>query len=117
MSYIKIDFGGKERGLKFNQLALEIMADYASATETTSNVYAMFYGGLRGNSYVKREQPDYSFENVCDWVDELYSSKRTDVIKEVENVLVETQLFKSLIPEKKSNKEGEEKKRPLKKIA
>lgn len=103
MSYIKLELGGKDRGLKFNQLALEIMSGYASATVTTANVYAMFYGGLRGNSYVKREEPDYTFEEVCDWVDLLYAEKKTDIIKQVEQVLTETQVYKSLIEVKKDD--------------
>lgn len=112
MSYIKIEFGGKERGFKFNQLAVEVMAGLSSQTESSANVYAMFYGGLRGNSYVKREEPDYTFEEVCDWVDQLYAEKKTDLIKEVERTLTETQLYKSLVPEVK-----EEKKRTLKKAS
>ena len=110
MSYIKIEFGGRERGFKFNQLALEIMTGLASSTESSANIYAMFYGGLRGNSYVKREEPDYTFEQVCDWVDALFADKKTEVIKQVEEALTETQLYKSLItpgPENKGDKEPE----------
>ncbi len=110
MSYIKIELGGKERGLKFNQLALEVMSGLAGEV-VTQNVYAMFYGGLRGNSFVKREEPDYSFENVCDWVDELYVEKKTDLIIEVERALTETQLYKSLVtPEEKEVKPAKKKK-------
>lgn len=110
MSYIKIELGGKERGLKFNQLALEIMGGYAGET-TTQNVYAMFYGGLRGNSFVKREEPDYTFEEVTDWVDTLYAAKNYELIKNVEKVLTETQLYKSLVPEKKDEEKGQPKKK------
>lgn len=104
MSYIQVEIGGKERGLKFNQLALEEMTTLASTTNTTANVYAMFYGGLVGNSYTKREQPDYTFEDVCDWVDQLFAEKKTDVIKAVEQTLTQTQLYKSLVPEKEEKK-------------
>ena len=112
MSYIKVELGGKERGLKFNQLALEVLSSYTSNEFSTANVYAMFYGGLRGNSYMKREEPDYTFEDVCDWVDTLYAEKKIDVIKQVENALTETQLYKSLV-----EKPQEEKKRQLRKAS
>ncbi len=112
MSYIKIELGGKERGLKFNQLALEEMTKLFNSDSATSNIYAMFWGGLKGNSFVKREEPDYSFEEVCDWVDEIYATKRLDVIIEVEKALVETQLYKSLL----EVEDKEEKKSKLKKI-
>ncbi len=117
--YISVEFGGKERGLKFNQLALEEMTTLASTTSTTANVYAMFYGGLVGNQYVKTKRTDLfdieivngketevaiSFENVCDWVDQLFAEKKTDVIKAVEQTLTQTQLYKSLVPEKEEKK-------------
>lgn len=39
MSYIKIDFGGKELGLKFNQMTLHVMAKYVdeNVQEITSS--------------------------------------------------------------------------------
>lgn len=103
MSYIKVELGGKERGLKFNQLALEEMTSVAGE-KATQNVYAMFWGGLKGNSYVKREDVDYTFEDVCDWIDQLFAEKKMDIIKQVEETLTETQLYKSLVPEVKEEK-------------
>lgn len=85
-------------------MSLEIMSQFAGETNT-QNVYAMFYGGLRGSSYVKREEPDYTFEQVTEWVDSLYASKQYDVIKEVEKALTETNLYKSMVqPETKKKK-------------
>ena len=69
MSYTTINLNGKERGLKFNQLAIEIIAQYNDTNTNTGFLYAMIYGGLRGNTYVKREEADYTFEEVCDWID------------------------------------------------
>lgn len=70
MSYIQIELKGKKRGLKFNQLAIEIFSKHLDDTSNASMIYACIYAGLRGNSYVKREDVDYTFEDVCDWVDE-----------------------------------------------
>lgn len=98
MSYIKIEIGGKERGLKFNQLALDIILDKSSPKITTQNIYAMFFGGLTANSFVKGEEVDFTLEDVSEWVDELYMTKKTDTIKQVEAVLVSTQLYKSMLP-------------------
>ena len=111
MSYIKIELGGKERGLKFNQLALEIIRSKSNPLSDIQNVYALFYGGLRGNSFVKEEEPDYTFENVCDWVDEIYvKPDAADIIKKVSEVFTSTQMYQSIIKDAK-----EEKKRPPKK--
>lgn len=107
MSYLQIEIGGKQRGLKFNQLAIEIMSQYNDTGTNTGFMYAMIYGGLRGNSYVKREEPDYTFENVCDWVDEL--KDKENVIVEVTNKLQETQIWKDLVDKGKEVAEAEKK--------
>ena len=107
MSYLQIEIGGKQRGLKFNQLAIEIMSQYNDTGTNTGFLYAMIYGGLRGNTYVKREEPDYTFENVCDWVDEL--KDKENVIVEVTNKLQETQIWKDLVDKGKEVAEAEKK--------
>lgn len=107
MSYLQIEIGGKQRGLKFNQLAIEIMSQYNDTGTNTGFMYAMIYGGLRGNSYVKREEPDYTFEQVCDWVDVL--TNKTEVITEVTRVMSETQIWKDLVDKGKEVAEEEKK--------
>lgn len=95
MSYIQIDIGGKLRGLKFNQLAIEIISTHNDTATNTGFLYAMIYGGLRGNSYVKREEPDYDFEKVCDWVDEM--GNKEEEIAKITACLTETQIWKELV--------------------
>jgi hypothetical protein len=95
MSFIQIELGGKLRGLKFNQLAIEIIGQHNTTNTGTGFIYAMFYGGLRGNSYVKSEEPDYNFEQVCDWIDEM--ENKTEAIEKVTKVMTDTQIWKSLV--------------------
>lgn len=72
MSYCKVLMGGVERGLKFNNLAMLIMAEKTSKDYPNQTAgYAMVYGGLRGCSYAKGEEPEYTFEQVVDWVDQM----------------------------------------------
>jgi hypothetical protein len=100
MSYITINLGGKPRGLKFNQLAIELIGQYNDSKTTTGFLYAMIYGGLKGNAYVKREELELTFEEVCDMIDEL-PNKET-IVGEVTKTLSETQIWKELV------KQGEE---------
>lgn len=109
MSYIQIDIGGKLRGLKFNQLAIEIISTHNDTATNTGFLYAMIYGGLRGNSYVKREEPDYDFEKVCDWVDEM-SNKEEEIVK-ITACLTETQIWKELVKKGQEVKEEADKKK------
>lgn len=57
MSYIQIEIGGKARGLKFNQYAMVTFYKHVDLKDyDASSVYAMIYGGLKANCYVKREE-------------------------------------------------------------
>ena len=95
MSYLQIDLGGKMRGLKFNQLAIEIISTYNDLESNTSFLYAMIYGGLRGNTYVKREEADYTFEEVCDWVDAM--ENKEEIVAKVTSTLTETNIWQTLV--------------------
>lgn len=110
MSYIKIEIGGKERGLKFNQLAIELISTHNDGKTNSGFMYAMFYGGLMGNSYVKREEPDYTFEDVCDWVDSLKDKEA--VTAEVVKAMTETQLWQDLTKVGEADKKKVQKKQP-----
>jgi len=93
MSYLQIEIKGKKYGLKFNQLALETYIrtiDWDNFT-TIGEAYAIIWGGLKGNAFVKREELDLSFEDVCDFVEEMDS----ELLKEAAKLFTDTQAFKS----------------------
>lgn len=107
MSYIQIEIGGKLRGLKFNVLAIKEFhkkVDYARFEDTAN--YALVYGGLVANCYVKGENEDFTYEEVCDWVDEL--SK--EVMESIDKKFSESQAYKKLIPETEKETEVDKKK-------
>jgi len=121
MSYIQIEIGGKQRGLKFNELAVRkyseiVMQDVANGLSNDSDIasngiYAMFYGGLIGNAYVKREAIDFKFEDVCDWVEAL----NVDVIKQVSALFIECNKFKELLTNIKATTQKKKNPRQTKK--
>lgn len=109
MSYIQIELGPLKKdeqgneipgsnkyGLKFNNYGLEIMATKMGSSAIAFS-YAMIYGGLRGNSYAKEQEPEYSFEQVIDWIDNTPKSERVAMIEQVTKVMTETQNYKELI--------------------
>lgn len=107
MSYLQIEIGGQTRGLKFNQLAIEIMALH-NDTETTSGfIYACIYGGLKGNAYVKREEFTHTFEEVCDWVDTM--PNKTETMELVSKTLNETQVWQDLVKKGQEIEDGKKK--------
>ena len=92
-NYIQVEIGGRLRGLKFNQLSLEEYTKHVRIG-TASAIYATFFAGLMGNCYVKNEEPDFTFEEVCDWVDELYAKQIPNIIENVCDVWAETFVYK-----------------------
>lgn len=73
MSYLLLkDCIGKDRGWKVNQMTVELWSRKVDndAFFSTSN-YAAVYGGLVANCYLKQEEPDFTHEQVCDYVDSL----------------------------------------------
>jgi hypothetical protein len=90
MSYVKIFLGGKERGLKFNNYALEVFTKNTDYETTQGDLCAAIYAGLKGNAFVKREEVDFTFEQVCDWCDD---ADETELVKAY-NEFSETNAFK-----------------------
>lgn len=108
MSYIKINIGGQDRGLKFNQGALvtfQTKIDPDNIAGTTG--YALIWAGLKANAYVKGEEFTETFETVCDWVDELPEG----VILEVVKTFQETQMYQKMLPDNKKKLHPESTKR------
>ncbi len=88
MSYIQVEFLGKLRGFKFNQAALVEMQlkNGNNVTNAVQYSYAIIWGGLIGNCIVKCEEPDFTYEDVCDAADKLDAdtlSKIGDCFKSV----------------------------------
>lgn len=93
MSYIQLELGGKARGLKFNQMAVITMTNYMDFNNLAATYgYALVYAGLVANCYVKREEPDFNFEQVCDWVEAL----SPDDLMKVRDCFESTQTFKTM---------------------
>lgn len=109
MSYCKINIGGKDRGLKFNQGAIIIMSQSVNPNHYTATInYATVYGGLMGNCIVKQEEPDFTYEEVTEWVDAM--SKEDLAI--VDAALNQAEAYKKLIasiPDETSKKKVQKK--------
>jgi hypothetical protein len=70
--YMNAEILGKNRGIKFGVLAIQKIAMSVGdqfSTQDITVLYEMLYWGLWNNCYVKKEVPDFTFEDVCDWVD------------------------------------------------
>jgi len=115
MSYTKITIGGKERGLKFNQMAMMILTEKTDKDHPMATAaYALIYAGLKANCYVKQEEADFTFAEVCEWVE----SVSGEDMALVNAAFMETEAYKngqayikeqakvSELPKKKSRKKS-----------
>lgn len=114
MSYIQIEIGGRLRGLKFNRGAYVIFTqsvDFEFFVATYA--YGFVYAGLMGNCYVKREDPDFTFEQVCEWVDAL----PIEVLQGVQKVFESTTDFLNAVKVAEAETTAVEKKNKQSKAA
>lgn len=81
--YIQADILGKIRGLKFGTLATEQIVLELAKLNADTNFYnsamiaIIVYWGLYNNSFIKREQMDYTFEDVVNWIEDNLDKQET----------------------------------------
>lgn len=76
--YIQAEVLGKRRGIKFGMIAIQQIALESQKlgkilgdnTVDLALVPVILYWGLYNNCYIKREDPDFTFEDVVNFVDD-----------------------------------------------
>ena len=74
---IQADILGRKRGIKFGMLAVQQIGMemqklgkvFGDNSIDLAAVPVIIYWGLFNNCYIKKEDPDFTFEDVVDWVD------------------------------------------------
>lgn len=100
MSYILLkDCIGEDRGWKVNMMAVELWTKNIDDTAFNStSVYSATYAGLIANCKLKQKEPDFTFEQVCDWVDEInLTNDGVKVLAEIKIKFEESQYYISLV--------------------
>ena len=107
--YIKVDILGKSRGLKFGMLAAQQIFQQATKLNKTLGaevdaalVPVVIYWGLFNNCYVKQEDPDFTFEEVCDWVDQ--NLDKVDLYADIFKAFYSSTVITAATDEKKTRK-------------
>ena len=96
---ISILLGGEIRPLTFNQYALRLYWQQIEKAQLNSlQIYAMYalvWAGLNGAAFAKQLEFNISFEQVCDWVDELsLSDEGQQALYSVDLLFSENDLYK-----------------------
>lgn len=90
--YQQIELGGTKRGLKFNIgtifIARKVSKDVTAYTQRKDTdeelvpIATIVYAGLLSNCNSKKVDPDFSFDDVMDWILELPSMRELNRITE-----------------------------------
>jgi hypothetical protein len=92
-NYINLDLGGEKRGIKFSMGTLEHLESitgedpYKFAIRTDNvkdflrDATIVIYAGLLSNSDAKREEPQYTKEDVSTWVRDLGFSEIMSILQ------------------------------------
>ena len=105
MSYIQVEMGGKLKGMKFNKYAEDILRKKVQPDNLLSGIYSLVYSGLVANCFVKQIAQDFTFEEVCDWVDQLSD----EVLLQIHTAFRESDSYKkgqALIDEQAAKEEA-----------
>ena len=92
MTYKQFKIGGKDRGLKFNLGALKHIGDITgndplaftlneSPADQFRFVFTIVYAGLLANADAKKQEPDFSKDDVESWVKDLEMPEAVEIIK------------------------------------
>ena len=103
--------GGKLRTLKFGLDAVEIFQQTIekSPVKTTALLArAEVYAGLVNQCMVILESPDFTYQDVCDWVDDMIGTEEgRAILKQIDDCFAESKAYKSLFAteEKKTDEQ------------
>src|SRR3954467_9280312 len=104
--YTEITINGRKAGLKFNMYAIEQFETIKGRNGNIKNFTTIIYAGILGNAYVKQIEPQFTFEEVSDWVEDLVLNGDTDgELNRVSEIFTNSQVLKTLID--RTNKNGE----------
>ena len=88
--YMQAEILGRKRGLKFGTIAIRQITLYSEKngkalgeTLDLALIPVIVYWGLFNNCYIKQEDPDFTFEDVVEFVDDNISTPEifTDIVK------------------------------------
>lgn len=103
--FIKITIGGKERSLKFNMRAMEAFTEVKNqGTRIVSASVTLVYSGLIGWYYSQQLEPDFTFSDVIDWVEELIYNKQESVLTEIDKCFMDSRTYGYFLDKKEKTK-------------
>lgn len=65
---------------------------------TSTSLYSAVWAGMISNCKIKKEEPDFTFEQVTEWVDEIYSTDEGKaVMNDIKEKFEESQYYIAIV--------------------
>lgn len=90
------------RGIKFTMLSQEIYEEKIPFLKVPSQIklqYAIMWAGLLGYLDAKEQEPDFTYEDVQEWVDKMKADKRIEDFDKVNFAFQESVAFRNRFQE------------------
>lgn len=92
---ITINLGGKERTLKFNMRALEVLSEMKCTGDVgITSAGVVIYAGLMGWHYAKQAAPDFTFEDVSEWTEDMLMAGDVVTLNAINECFENSRAFK-----------------------
>jgi hypothetical protein len=102
--YTTIEISGRKVGLKFNMYAIEQFEQVKGRAGNIKNFTTIIWAGLLGNAYVKQIEPELTFEDISDWVDEqILMGDESGELNRISEVFLNSQVLQATIKKAQSN--------------
>ncbi len=103
--YTQINIGGNVRGFKWGKWSLEFYMrslnlkpdETIEGVLGTENFDKIVYAGLRMNCYMKQVEPDFTFEDVVNWIEVIEESE----ILKINAAIEDAPVMQAYLPKKK----------------
>jgi hypothetical protein len=96
MNKLVIELGGKERTLKFNNIFLrEYQKKQKEDTDEIMQISLMIWAGMKAYSEVSETPLTATFEDACDWGEDMILNNDTDTMNKILNAFQESNVYKA----------------------
>jgi hypothetical protein len=106
MNKLNIEIGGKERTLKFNNVfAREYEKKQRQYNEDVTAIGIMIFAGMKAWSVVSETPMEATFEDCCDWGDEMVLNNDSEKMNKILEAFQESNFYKAVEDIKKKTEE------------
>lgn len=110
-----IEINGKKVGTKFNNYAMEQIAA-VKGSGSFHFIISVIWGGYLGYCFVKQVEPEITFEEIIDWVDNATDNETiSEQVKLIQSEMLASQAYLKLV--KKATSDNSEKKSLLSELS